>query len=71
MHFVTVVGGTSRDACAQEAKRPLAPVLIYVHSGGYVRGDKRLSKDCPFHDNVMLLTALVCRSCPIGSLFGA
>jgi len=30
------------------------PILLFVHGGGYVRGDKRLGKDNPFYDNVML-----------------
>lgn len=42
------------DVFAAAGKKPAAPVLIYVHGGGYVRGDKRLGKDSPFHDNVML-----------------
>ena len=29
------------------------PVIIYVHGGAYVRGDKKL-ENSPFHDNVML-----------------
>lgn len=50
-------GGSARnrlDVFAAAGKKPPAPVLIYVHGGGYVRGDKRLGKDSPFHDNVML-----------------
>lgn len=30
------------------------PVLIYIHGGGYLRGDKRLTNDSPYYDNVML-----------------
>lgn len=30
------------------------PVLIFVHGGGFARGDRRLSAGSPFYDNVML-----------------
>jgi triacylglycerol lipase len=33
------------------------PVLIFVHGGGYERGDKRPPADSPFYDNVMLWAA--------------
>jgi arylformamidase len=29
-----------------------APVLVYVHGGGFVRGDKRSAGGAPFYDNV-------------------
>jgi acetyl esterase/lipase len=28
------------------------PVLIFLHGGGYTRGDKKPAKDAPFYDNV-------------------
>jgi hypothetical protein len=28
------------------------PVLLFVHSGGFVRGDRRTGPDSPFYDNI-------------------
>jgi acetyl esterase/lipase len=33
------------------------PVLIFVHGGGFVAGNKRTTPDSPFYDNVMLWAA--------------
>lgn len=33
------------------------PVLIFVHGGGFIRGDKRQPNDSPFYDNVGLWAA--------------
>jgi triacylglycerol lipase len=41
------------DVFAPEAASSPRPVLIYVHGGGFVRGDKR-PPGSPFYDNVML-----------------
>jgi acetyl esterase/lipase len=41
------------DVFAPEAASSPRPVLIYVHGGGFVRGDKR-SPGSPFNDNIML-----------------
>lgn len=39
-----------RPATASAAR----PVLIFVHGGGYERGDKRSPAESPFYDNIML-----------------
>lgn len=41
------------DVFAPEAASSPRPVLIYVHGGGFVRGDKR-APGSPFNDNIML-----------------
>ena len=41
------------DVFTPEAASPARPVLIFVHSGGFVAGNKR-SPGSPFYDNVML-----------------
>ena len=30
------------------------PVLIFVHGGAFIGGDKRTAPDSPFYDNIML-----------------
>ncbi len=30
------------------------PVVVYVHGGGFVRGDRRTGPDSPFYDNIMI-----------------
>jgi acetyl esterase/lipase len=42
------------DVFTPEAASPARPVLIFVHGGGFVRGDKRGSNGSPFYDNIML-----------------
>lgn len=34
------------------ARSSPAPVLVYVHGGGFVMGDKRSPQGLPFHDNI-------------------
>jgi acetyl esterase/lipase len=49
-------GGADRnllDVFAPETTSSPRPVLIYVHGGGFVRGDKR-APGSPFNDNIML-----------------
>ncbi|MEH2481111.1 acetyl esterase/lipase [Nitrobacteraceae bacterium AZCC 2146] len=41
------------DVFAPEAASSPRPVLIYVHGGGFARGDKR-APGSPFNDNIML-----------------
>ena len=41
------------DIFSPEASSGARPVLIFVHGGGYVAGDK-CEPDTPFHDNIML-----------------
>src|SRR5258705_8175186 len=41
------------DVFMPEAPSSPRPVLIYVHGGGFVRGDKR-APGSPFNDNIML-----------------
>jgi acetyl esterase/lipase len=41
------------DVFAPETLSARRPVLIFVHGGGFVRGDKRIGNG-PFYDNVML-----------------
>lgn len=41
------------DVFTPEAASSPRPVLIYVHGGGFVRGDKR-APGSPFNDNIML-----------------
>jgi acetyl esterase/lipase len=33
------------------------PVLVFVHGGGFVRGDRRSPPGAPFYDNIMLFAA--------------
>ena len=42
------------DVFTPEATSPARPVLIFVHGGGFVRGDKRGPNASPFYDNIML-----------------
>src|SRR5215469_675055 len=42
------------DVFTPEAASPARPVLIFVHGGGFVRGDKRGVNGSPFYDNIML-----------------
>lgn len=42
------------DVFTPEATSPARPVLIFVHGGGFVRGDKRGPNGSPFYDNIML-----------------
>jgi acetyl esterase/lipase len=53
--------GPSERNVADIFRSPTAPspsaVLIYVHGGGYVRGNRRLAPDSPFYDNIMLWAA--------------
>jgi len=42
---------TSASARSSVAGSPLRPVLVFVHGGGFVMGDKRVP-DMPFYDNV-------------------
>src|SRR5689334_21700480 len=42
------------DVFTPEAVSPARPVLIFVHGGGFVRGDKRGANGSPFYDNIML-----------------
>ncbi len=42
------------DVFTPEAASPARPVLIFVHGGGFVRGDKRGPNGSPFYDNIML-----------------
>ncbi len=61
---------TERDVKYGEAERNLLdifmpepalasprPVLIFVHGGAFVAGDKRTAPDSPFYDNIMLWAA--------------
>lgn len=41
------------DVFAPDAASPARPVLIYVHGGGFVAGNKR-NPGSPFYDNIML-----------------
>ena len=41
------------DVFAPDVKGRTRPVLMFVHGGGYVRGDK-CEPGTPFHDNIML-----------------
>ncbi len=41
------------DVFTPEASSGLRPVLVFVHGGGFIRGDKHASNS-PFYDNVML-----------------
>lgn len=46
------------DVFASSAGRPGAkPILLFVHGGAFVRGNRRLSATSPFYDNVMLWAA--------------
>jgi len=45
------------DVFSPNGAGALKPVLIFVHGGGYTGGDKRVSKDSPFYDNVALWAA--------------
>jgi acetyl esterase/lipase len=36
---------------------PAKSVLVFVHGGGHVRGDRRVSGDSPFYDNIPLWAA--------------
>jgi triacylglycerol lipase len=45
------------DVFTPEAASPSRPVLIFVHGGGFVRGDKRGPNASPFYDNIMLWAA--------------
>src|SRR5690349_20180530 len=42
------------DVFTPEAGSTERPVLIFVHGGGFVRGDKRGPNGSPFYDNIML-----------------
>lgn len=43
-------------APAQPPSNTPRPILLFVHGGGFIRGDKR-STDSPFYDNIMLWAA--------------
>ncbi|MGL5168971.1 MAG: alpha/beta hydrolase [Afipia sp.] len=46
------------DIAAEEPRSSLArPVLLFVHGGGFVAGNKRSNPTSPFYDNVMLFAA--------------
>ena len=42
------------DVFAPEANSAARPVLIFVHGGGFVAGNKRGPNGSPFYDNIML-----------------
>jgi triacylglycerol lipase len=42
------------DVFTPEAASPVRPVLIFVHGGGFVRGNKRIPNFNAFYDNIML-----------------
>jgi triacylglycerol lipase len=42
------------DVFTPEATSPARPVLIFVHGGAFIGGDKRGPDSSPFYDNVML-----------------
>lgn len=42
------------DVFTPEAASPARPVLIFVHGGAFVRGDRRGPDGSPFYDNIML-----------------
>ncbi|MBR0872811.1 alpha/beta hydrolase [Bradyrhizobium tropiciagri] len=44
------------DVFTPEAAGPARPVLIYIHGGGFVAGNKR-APGSPFYDNIMLWAA--------------
>src|SRR6266851_4708660 len=42
------------DVFAPEANSAARPVLVFVHGGGFVVGNKRGPNGSPFYDNIML-----------------
>jgi len=42
------------DVFMPEANSPARPVLIYVHGGAFVAGNRRSPPGAPFYDNIML-----------------
>ena len=45
------------DIFAPDAVRSARPVLIFVHGGAYIGGNKRTTPTSPFYDNIMLWAA--------------
>lgn len=45
------------DIFVPETAAPARPVLIFVHGGAYVGGNKRRTPTSPFYDNIMLWAA--------------
>jgi triacylglycerol lipase len=42
------------DIFVPDVAEPSRPVLIFVHGGAFVGGNKRTAPDSPFYDNIML-----------------
>src|SRR5204862_7367374 len=45
------------DVFAADAAGGGRPVLVFVHGGGYIMGDRRTAPGSPWYDNIMLWAA--------------